>query len=199
MHIVQEQISRSGILCVNTLNDVKRVYKANGQNLRGFEGPQIVIWAKLATGSYPIVFPCERTRDAAYDVIQDQDNVVLDYHKYFTTEVIKQDRANELVKIRLSNHLRICITKIMERDNIDYPQLLERDAFKECKMSIILKLMQGSHKIELNPTDKQVSLWAKTLHTPEDFIRLGITPLQFYKAITNNERTYYSGSTRILM
>lgn len=199
MVIIQEQISRNGMLSVNTLNNVRRLYKANNQTLRGFDGPQLVIWAKMETKSFPIVFPNEKTRDAAYEVLTDADSVVLDYHEYFTFEVITQIRVNDLVSMKLNNHLRICIEKIIERDAIDYAALLERDAFKGLNMRTIMKLMQRG-RVDLNPTDRQLSLWAKTLHTPQDILRIGITPLQFFKALSKNETTSnFSSRDHILM
>lgn len=195
MVIIHERHSIDGNLNVVTLQDVSKTYKANNAELRGFNGPQVVIWTRLNGNKvYPIVFPSIEQRDAAYEFIRNRETAVLEFENYFERPCIPgmtDRKLHELINIKISNHLRICVNEIVKREEVTLTDILQRDAFRMFNAHQLTRVMR-KESIKIALEEKVAQIWAKTLYVPGDITRLGITNLQFYKTILKNEEQNFN-------
>lgn len=186
MDIVKEIPSRTGNISTNTIRDCTKLDIQDNVNLKGFNQRQDVIWVINQLGRYPIAaFPNKNKRDQAYEHIVKSHNtvVVLDFNIFFTENYATDDFTKQCLrkmKINLQTHIYSCISKILEKDNISLPELLERDAFKSLSIKEMERFLQQD-KVNIDPSI--AALWAKTLHTPASILRMGISPLQFFKIL----------------
>lgn len=198
MTIIQELWSKDGNLRTTAINNVTGFARGDNVTLKGFKRPVSVIWLELRRSpSYPLAFMHRECRDKAFEVLKasNEDVLVLDLAEYFFYQTWPQERVNTEVKARLSTHLRHCVQKISEKEGCTIGELTTRDAFS-CFSSLQLVNLSLGGTIELRNEEK-LRTWAKTLFIPRTIERRGINPLQFFKALHNNEGNSHISSHRI--
>lgn len=178
MTIVQEILSKDGILTSLVYEDVKNVRKIH----------DIMVSFKDGSKQCSIKFPNETKLLQAMNIIRSATGVVvLPLEEYFMVPIIKDDVVPTLVHKTISKHLYMCVKHILEQELLEPHMLLKRDAFKHMGIEAIKKIADNNIS-ELEVNENILKIWSKTLYTPKEDLRLGVTPLQFYKTIIKNEK-----------
>ncbi len=179
MIIIQEKLSSKGDIVSAQIDaqDIRLGYS----KVKPSNKFEYVIWTTTPRGNYPIIFSSERLQLQAYELLfrtgSDQ-TIVLDLNKYFFEEILPDNVVQEYVKVKLQSHLRNCLTYLLKEKELY--QVQQTAAFRHISLTELVKISNGD-KVEV---ERKEELWAKTLYTPTHLLKVGVTPLQFYKFIT---------------
>lgn len=187
MDIIKETVSKNGLLNARYFTDVRR-YKIKKYYETGELGVRPVIFVTYKDDQkYPIAFPTYEKCEEAYNMIETTEGIVtLDFNHFFTVEYLKEEDVAKKVHIKLTKHLGICISKLLETEKCSIADLHTREAFRTFTEQQLLAM---SHEDPVLLSENQLipELWSKTLYTPKFITNRGVTPLQFYKQIIRND------------
>ena len=187
MTIIQELLSKDGNLRTKTMEDVRSIRRYD--NIRVREKTYPGLWVK-ADREHAITFSTIQLRDAAFSRLQEVDSaVILKLEEYFWDEKLSLEAVSALCNKKASKHLYYQIKNLSKDEDISLVELAKQDAFKSFNIQTLADIL-AEKPINLVLDYKQVIIWSKTLFTPKEELRLGITPLQFYKTIINNEKNW---------
>lgn len=189
MDIIREKPSRNGILDCQVFHNVSGVRKIDNYRTNKWGRKQVIQIIYEDNRVFPIMFPCTDLRDKALATIESATSVVvLDFNEYFSYKVLKDSKVRQIVKFNLLQHLQKCIQEIFKHEqDIDVADLRTRDAFNNFT-SVQLQLLRDGEVVDIKESQLKPLTWAKTLNVPKSILDQGVTPLQFFTTLIENEK-----------